>query len=126
MKLWRFYFWLSVAVTIFGIWHLIVMPALMDIVGLLVSGFALVGLYGFCFNRKIGIRNLWKAVFFVYLFEDIIYYLIRMHARSAYIGLFFLVIVYGLTFLLNLPSYIAMYLYAFKRKDIWGEGISTQ
>jgi len=126
MKLWRFYFWLSIAITAYAVWHVIVMPALMDIIGLTVSGFALVGLYGFCFNRKIGARNLWKVVFLTYLFEDVIYCLIRMHARSAYIGLSLLVIVYGMTFLLNLPSYIAMYLYAFKRNDIWGEKVSPK
>ncbi len=117
--LWKIYFWFTVALSALGLWSALMKPELITTIGMFVAIVPFVGMYGFCFSRKIAFRKFWKVVFFIYPLSDIVFCAFRFHPYSAEIGLVFITVVYGLVFLLNLPSYIAIYLYAFKRSDVW-------
>jgi len=86
----------------------------------LLSNFAqIVALYGFCFTKKIFRRSFWQFAFFLFVLDELSGDLIMGFSKpfSHYV-LYFL-------FLVG-PIFLAMGLYAFKRDDLWGEGISSK
>jgi hypothetical protein len=123
MMLWRIFFLIRALVCIGVLRMDLLHPSLWKVVGNLSNFTALAALCGFCFSLKIGPRFFWKVYFFVYLLIDFLGHFIRGLPQVSFkVGLF----VWGLTVLLVIPSYIATYLYAFKRDDIWGEEASSK
>jgi hypothetical protein len=94
---------------------------------LLVARF--VGLYGFVFSEPIGRPAVWQVIFVVILFFDLSYFTHNSLADYAKIPTEFRMIgmkaaTIGLVVLVNLfmfPQWLALYLYGFKRKNLWAK-----
>ena len=107
MKLWKPYFYFMVALFIFGLASFIAEPRLRRLVDVAINIISLTALYGFAFNKEIFIKKFWKISFIVCVLIEILT-LIEARGMPASFFIFISIAV--------VPIYIAMFLYAFKRK----------
>ncbi len=118
IRIWRGYFYFMCVVFLGIVFRSSGMPwaHYLDMVS---SFFTLVALYGYCYQRAIYQRFFWKGVFGVGIFQEAIQMIVNpTHGDQNFnywVG-------YFLSFFLFVgPIYLASYLYAFDRKDIWGD-----
>ena len=107
MKLWKPYFYFMVALFIFGLASFIAEPRLKRLADVAINIISLTALYGFVFNKEIFIKKFWKISFIVCV-------LVEISTLNETIGMpasFFI-----FTSIIIIPIYVAMFLYAFKRK----------
>jgi hypothetical protein len=121
--IWKFYFWALLTADMISfivplnrrIWEMLEMCFFL---------IAIAGLFGYCWKKQIFARIFWQIFFTVFLCWIIFYYFFLPHMPlgpglektpfTVFFGIAALVI--GL----HLPLIAALFLYAFKRKDIWG------
>jgi len=123
MKLWKGYFFLMCLFFILIFFGLIYKPKLVGIVEELFNLITLVALYGFCFKRLLVQRMFWKIMFFSAVLFEIVYVMLEPVSAPS---LNVMVVAYVVALILTVPVYIAMYLYAFKRNDIWGDEVPSK
>ena len=118
--LWKIYFWflLLPAIPTF-LW--VGFSRLWEVIDLIVVTISTVGLFGFCWRKKIITRLFWKFYFLVPLIWQFIYqFIIPLHPKAQGITNAPAQVV-GNTIGLALlgPLFYALYLYGFKRNELW-------
>ena len=135
-RLWKIYFWILLLLVIA---KYVVTLSFLDfakiewesadfvLIILLVARF--VGLYGFVFSEPIGRPTLWQVIFVLILFFDLRYFThnsffdyAKISTEFRTVGMNALaigLIVFG--YLLMFPQWLALYLYGFKRKNLWAK-----
>lgn len=126
MKLWKTYFCFMSILCLVFVCKVFQKPELKRALAVAFDMITLVAFYGFCFNRKIGVIRFWKAGFFAALFYEVLLSSIKFSANISAYGWSVYIIAQSITIPLIVPIYIAMYRYAFKRNDIWGEEPAKQ
>jgi hypothetical protein len=93
--------------------------SLYDLMDLPFSMVALTGLFGYVYNRRVGLQRFWVAFFCVQIGWDLFYVSQRTFQlpengslAEFNVGLFF-------SCLLVAPCYIALFRYAFRRTGLW-------
>ena len=130
-RAWRWYFWVSAIVAVFGLgfdvkggysdqsWGELLYTAL----GYLMEILALVCLYGLVWHVRFGKHQYWAAFFFVsmvFFLSSMGYAVLSNDAEFiASAGLGFTIGVLLLGTALTIPMFIANYLYAFRNKHLW-------
>ena len=122
--LWHIYFWGIVALDIIGF----VLPQsrrIFETIDTAIVLVALMGLFGFCFEKKMLSRLFWQIFFAGFVIWVSVYYFIlpplpavtehAMHLRMPVR----IVTTFGL--LPHIPLFVALYLYAIRRSSIWQE-----
>ncbi len=118
-KAWKLYFGYMIVIYVIDLLKLLEGLTAMKVAGLIFNALVLVALYGFCFNRKIGERTFWKIGFIVALFQEVIFSIVQvlmLYPENSWV-LITVCLIYLIPVIV--PIYVAMYLYAFKREDIW-------
>jgi len=93
---------------------------LFDFVDVIISLIALLGLFGYSFQRKIYNVRLWRTWLFVIVIWDVVYNLLLTHTVGvAQIQIKLSLVEYMLTMLIILPEYIALFLYGYKSPNFW-------
>lgn len=86
---------------------------------------ALCGLFGFCWERRILSRSFWQLFVVAFLGWLTFYFCIRppqgMQLSLEKIPVFTFAALAAVTALLHVPLVSALFLYAFRRADIWGK-----
>ena len=120
MKKWKIIFWiagLSFALQIINV-PLSKNPGLSDTIGMLITGFTLVPLYGFAYKIAIGTRTIAIAIFlinFVILVFSIYWLVLYTMNHISMVQLFFS----GFALFVALLFFYPVFAYAFKSKEIW-------
>ena len=119
---WKAYFWFLFVVNLVLIIFLVYEPeaygaAARDYVDLAVSSTALVGLFGYCYQKRVATRNFWKILFPVMFASDTFQILSDdwtgpEELKTLMIGIAVMLVVV-------FPLYIAIYRYGFKDDIIW-------
>lgn len=123
--LWKIYFWFLLIASMCAVQGFI---GNLDIIDLLISVIALLGLYAFCWNKKILNQVFWKIFFLATIVWAIISTYIlplppqlveKITERGMTISqpIIYLSATFGL--ILTLPLFLALYSYAFKSEGIW-------
>ena len=99
-----------------------------DIIDLIVFIISAVGLFGFCWSKRILEQQLWKSFFIICIVWNIYYqYFVPMHqvmdqfsekGMSQPLLATIVIIPY-------IPMFIALYLYGFKRIELWKKKIEN-
>ena len=123
---WKAYFWflsfLNLVLAIFLLYDPEGYEAsARDYVDLVVSTTGLVGLFGYCYQKRIAVRNFWKALFPIMMASDA--FQISVENWSDPGGLNAIIIGIGVLLVLVLPLYIAIYRYGFKDENLWSEHV---
>jgi hypothetical protein len=121
---WKYYFWVILALDMVSF----IMPLERRVWEIAETGFflvALCGLFGFCWGWRILSRLFWQLFLVAFLSWLTFYFCIRppqaMQATLARIPVFTFAALAAVTALLHIPLVSALFLYAFRRADIWGK-----
>jgi hypothetical protein len=118
--MWKAYFVIILILSIIlYVWQ--GLPRFYEFIDVVIFAFALIGLYGYAWGKGILSQGYWKVFFFIMIIWNIVYhYFIPVPAKvaetlqgqsqaySATIGL-----------IIFIPLIIAIYLYGYKRDDLW-------
>jgi hypothetical protein len=128
-KAWKFYFWFSLVGFFAGLVLELKMEAtesnltdtLLSIATYVVEVIALVCLYGFAWQLKVGNKLFWAVFFFVSVgfFGYTVGYEFWSGVEELIEAGYFIYFLLGLMFLLLAPQFLANYLYAFRSKHLW-------
>jgi hypothetical protein len=120
---WRIYFWLMTALLLAAVVAEIVVPAddlLINAADYVLSGFSLVGLFGYAHRRIIFKQLIWRAWLPLILVWDL-GVMLRHFARGDLGGdaaTVVTVILFGT--LVVVPLYVALYRYGYRSSELWG------
>lgn len=117
---WKIYFWFMIVFSVFAYlgqgfsrhW---------EIIDAMIFTLSAVGLYAFCWGKRIGTHVFWKVFFFVQIVWNGYYqfFIPMVPSAKEAIGSMPQSSAAILNIVLFLPLLIAIFLYAFKRSDIW-------
>jgi hypothetical protein len=120
--LWKYYFWAVLALDVISF----VMPFERRIWEMAEIGFflvALAGLFGYCWEKQMVSRLFWQIFFVAFLCWIPLYFFVlppipvqASLGKTPPLTLFTLAAV---TVLVHVPLFAALFLYGFKRRDIW-------
>jgi hypothetical protein len=95
---------------------------LFDFVDVIISLIALLGLFGYSFQRKIYEKKLWQIWLFVIIIWDVIYNLLLTHTLGVAQNSIKLSLGgYIFNMLTLLPEYFALYFYGYQSSDLWND-----
>ena len=119
--LWKIYAWFLAFLLAVGygvlIWEGI---EVRDIVDMLISLVALIGVFGYAYKRKIISEDLWRVWFFVIIGWDIFYNLVlEDFTEFSEFTTIEISIVIIIMLILIIPEYIALFLYGFRSEALW-------
>lgn len=122
---WKGYFFVMVAINLAA--PFVIPPAFYDVnalffFGAFVSLLSLVGLFGFAFKERIFSQWAWKlywALGIVYLILSFFFPASPQVMEAVMPQIARIVILFLVIFIAHIPAFIALFLYAFKSKDIW-------
>lgn len=121
-KFWKAYLLLMTLTLVIFLPRVIQKPQFTNITGEIIHIITLIGLYGYCFKRKIGTSKIWKIVFWVSVLAEIELNVLPSLSHSldrvSNVGF---VLGYAFGFVIPFLIYIVIYLYAFKSPEIWGK-----
>lgn len=120
MKFFKFYLWLMVLLCPIVIWSEITDNEVSDIIDYMDYVFwliALLGIFGYCYGKKIFTEQFWKAYLPFLIIWDLFvgFRDIRSDPEFQEPILFCIVIILYLIFIL--PEYVGLYLYSYKNKQ---------
>jgi hypothetical protein len=120
--LWKYYFWAVVALDVVSF----VMPLERRVWEMVEIGFflvALAGLFGYCWEKQLVSRLFWRIFFAVFCcWIPLYFFVLPPTAMQAGLGKTPQVTVFMLaavTVAVHVPLFAALFLYGFKRSDIW-------
>ena len=121
---WKIYLWALVILILLGYPQMLCSgPTVWEIVDMLVTPLAIVGLYGYAYKKQIIHQSLWKVWVFVVILWDVAYNVVL----SGLLG----VTLYGhlfeemslpciaLNWTVIAPTYVALYLYGYRSDSLW-------
>lgn len=118
---WKIYFF--VLVVLLAFYHSSVrFPRIWEVLNLVIDVIALIGLFGFCWEKKIFKRLFWKTFLPICIIWSVLYQLfipdIQKVYVAPYLGWFELADrIFSLS--INILLFIALYLYGFRRTELW-------
>lgn len=112
MIFWKIYFFIIALLYVMGLLGNIIKPTLSGWIDMLVNTLTLVALFGFSFNKAILIRKFWQLSFLVCVCIEIFNIIIRLPRTFMNSST---IIFTSIWYLIFIPIYIAMFLYAFRR-----------
>jgi hypothetical protein len=117
---WKIYFWILLVFTV--VYHITLgFPRVWEVIDLVFNTIAIIGVFGFCWERPIFRRFFWKIFTLVFVVWLICSYMVPESQKLANInppGWYQAIDwVFSLTLLLLL--YLALYLYSFRNSDLW-------
>lgn len=124
---WKIYLWFNVFLFIFVLFFEFLPQqetTWFTLIGYLCWVFGLFGLFGFVYQKRMGIRLMWmvlfalESVFWVYGFSAGVYFQFKLSTAGTYPST---ILTLG-PFILFLPLIIAHYLYGFKSSSLWKKG----
>ncbi|WP_339414557.1 hypothetical protein [Pseudomonas sp. EA_35y_Pfl2_R5] len=120
---WKIYFFFMVLLTTLGISGLFLIPGsgISEIISLVLTIPAILGLYGYVFSKKILTRKIWLVNFYVQLIWAPLYYFVTNADLSAGMTQEVYLINNTVMWAISIPSYIALFLYARKNYPLWHE-----
>ena len=118
---WKIYFW--ILVVLLALYHASVgFPRIWEFIDLIHNIIAIVGLFGFCWERKIFTRLFWKIFLIVCIIWFLLYQYYIPEIQRVYVapapqwfGLFDRVF----SLVMNILLFVALYLYGFRRTYLW-------
>jgi hypothetical protein len=118
---WKIYFFILLFLLLFSYADIMYKVAtFFDYADIIISLIALLGLFGYSFQRKIYARKLWSTWFIVIIIWDVVHNMfITKLLGLAQNNIQFGLAEYLLGMLIVLPEYIALYLYGYKSTDLW-------
>ncbi|MFC1643769.1 hypothetical protein ACFL5C_00380 [Candidatus Omnitrophota bacterium] len=115
-KLWKAYFFFMVLIFIASSLDVIMKPKLIGVIGVPLNLASLVALFGFSFNKKILMQRFWQGAFVLCILNEI-YSIAETFIRYTFSMKLLIASILFLAILV--PIYIAMFLYAFRKKALW-------
>ncbi|MFC1480123.1 hypothetical protein ACFL5Y_01600 [Candidatus Omnitrophota bacterium] len=112
-KLWKAYFFFMVFLFMANLLDVVMKPQLIGVIGVPLNLASLVALFGFSFRKTILIKRFWQAAFVLCILNEV-YSVIETFRRYTFSTKLLLASILFLAILV--PIYIAMFLYAFRRK----------
>lgn len=118
---WKIYF--GILVIILALYHPSVgFPRIWEFIDLIHNIIAIVGLFGFCWERKIFTRLFWRiflivCIIWILLYQYYIPEIQRVYVAPApqWFGLFDRVF----SLVMNILLLVALFLYGFRRSELW-------
>lgn len=130
-KAWKFYFWLSLVALFVGFALELKMEdaesnrtdTLLSISSYIIEVIALICLYGFAWQLKVGNRLFWAAFFLISVafFGYTVGYEMWSGVEELQEADYFIYFLIVLMFLLLAPQFLANYLYAFRSRHLWAD-----
>ena len=117
-KFWKAYFYFMIILFILLSWRTVANLTVFTWIDMALSLVTLVALYGFSFNKKILIRLFWQISFFVCVISEICGLTISI-IENIKSSIIITIIAFTLVLAIILPIYIAMFLYGFRRENLW-------
>ena len=96
-----------------------------DWASLILEFFALVGVFGYVFLRRIGTSFFWKAIFIANLIDysifvcSMIFDDVLVILEVPYFSYLMIILIIIFTFIFSVPLWLTLYRYGFRCQDIW-------
>jgi hypothetical protein len=118
---WKIYFWISI-VLLMLYYPSAGLSRIWEIINLVIDVLATVGLFGFCWEKKLFSKLFWKVFLPVCIIWAVVYSYFIPEPQKVYLApdpeWFQLVdIIFSATW--NILLFVALYLYAFRRTELW-------
>ncbi|WP_415753811.1 hypothetical protein [Pseudomonas leptonychotis] len=120
---WKIYFYFMLALTLVGVAGLLTVDGkgAAELISLILAIPSLTGLFGYVFSKKILTRNLWAVNFYVQIAWGALYYFVTTADLSAGMDQQLYIVSTAVMWVLSIPGYIALFLYASKNYPTWLE-----
>jgi hypothetical protein len=130
---WKIYFWIFLALNLWSYSdELLGNFSTRDIVSIPLTAIHLIGFFGYAFKKNLFNKDFWKVSFFIVVAWDM-FWIVReiilvflstieiIESGISDFGPVFRIILIAFVFFIFLPSYIALFLYAFRSKELWNK-----
>jgi len=118
---WKIYFWILVVLLAF--YHPSVgFPRIWEVLNLVIDVIAIVGLYGFCWEKRILARLFWRGFLPICMIWTVLYQHFIPDIQKVYVAPYpgwFELADRIFSLLMAILLFVALYLYAFKRSKLW-------
>lgn len=119
--LWKVYFW--VMIIILAIYHASVgLPRVWEVIDLAHSIIVIIGLFGFCWERKIFTRLFWRVFLAVTIIWMLLYQYYIPEVQTVHVAPtpeWFSIFDKVFSLAINILLLVALFLYGFKRSGLW-------
>ena len=118
---WKIYFW--VLVVLLAFYHPSVgFPRIWEVIDLVIDVIAIVGLFAFCWEKRILTRLFWRAFFPICIIWNVFYRYFIPEIQKVYLAPdpdWFKSVDIIFSLVMSILLFIALYLYAFRRSELW-------
>jgi len=90
-----------------------------EVISIVLSLPATIGLFGYIFRKKILTPNIWNIFFFIYLFWSILYDFISEIDQSAGMSNNVYIISMTIGWLISIPAFLALFYYGRESCSVW-------
>ena len=122
---WKYYFYFLVALTALGFIEFLINEAagIAEAIYYPLSIIAIIGLYGYIFNKKILHRSFWLYFLAIYLAATIAYFFVTDIDMSAGLTPEEYIYVNIFSWVISMPGYIGILLYGLPSNKLWNNDV---
>lgn len=119
--IWKIYFVIMLLLILLGLFGLLLIEGkgFAEVISLFLLIPAIVGFFGYVFSKKILVRKIWLVNFYVQLGWGILYNFVSTADLTAGMDQQTYLISNGVMWIISIPYYIALFLYASKNYQLW-------